>query len=421
MPAILTVVAALFERDGRVLVAHRRRPPFAAQWVLPMTLVGADEAAEDALRRHAREQFGVGLGRRDVRGDGVPRRPGRQAAVRREHLPHADRRRADALQRRRRLRRRALAGARRSRAALDAAGPARAAGEDPDGAGVAARARTGRRRRSDRQGVPLAERERSQGRSLLRPPSQRRTTARAGTRSRRRIRRRSTATATAGASCGRGRSPRTSCICSTTCAASARSCWAAAAARTSSRCRRMGAIAVGIDQSAKQIDVRDGSTRCGTARRTRRSSRATVEDLSRFDDESFDLAVSAHALNYVERIERALARGARVLQAGRRARVLGAHPFDAALVGRCAVCASSVRTGTQHRTGRGRSMTARAARFRQWFWPVSEWFDMLTSAGFAVERMLEPQQNTAPSADATTERHSDARAVQPLIMKARKR
>jgi SAM-dependent methyltransferase/8-oxo-dGTP pyrophosphatase MutT (NUDIX family) len=59
MPEIMSAV--LFEKKQRALVAHRRRPPFAGQWMLPATLVGKHEAAEEALRRHAREQFGVAL------------------------------------------------------------------------------------------------------------------------------------------------------------------------------------------------------------------------------------------------------------------------------------------------------------------------------------------------------------------------
>ena len=50
MPELMS--ALLFEKNARALVAHRRRPPFAGQWMLPATLVRDDEAAEDALRRH---------------------------------------------------------------------------------------------------------------------------------------------------------------------------------------------------------------------------------------------------------------------------------------------------------------------------------------------------------------------------------
>lgn len=53
--------AVLFEKKERALVAHRRRPPFAGQWMLPSTLVRDDEAAEEALRRHANEEFGLAL------------------------------------------------------------------------------------------------------------------------------------------------------------------------------------------------------------------------------------------------------------------------------------------------------------------------------------------------------------------------
>ncbi len=54
----------LLEKGEHVLTAHRKPEcrPFGGQWLLPMTVVGDTEAAEDALRRHAREQFGVTLG-----------------------------------------------------------------------------------------------------------------------------------------------------------------------------------------------------------------------------------------------------------------------------------------------------------------------------------------------------------------------
>ncbi len=59
MPELLS--AALFERGAAALTAHRRaeRGPLAAQWVLPLTRVSGDETAEEAVVRHAREQFGV--------------------------------------------------------------------------------------------------------------------------------------------------------------------------------------------------------------------------------------------------------------------------------------------------------------------------------------------------------------------------
>lgn len=61
MPELLS--AALFQRGEAALTAHRRdgRAPFAAQWLLPLTRVARDETAEEAVARHAREQFGVTL------------------------------------------------------------------------------------------------------------------------------------------------------------------------------------------------------------------------------------------------------------------------------------------------------------------------------------------------------------------------
>ena len=59
-PQILS--AALFERDDRVLTAHRKpgNRPFAGQWLLPLTPVRPSETAEDAVReKELRELLAV--------------------------------------------------------------------------------------------------------------------------------------------------------------------------------------------------------------------------------------------------------------------------------------------------------------------------------------------------------------------------
>ena len=69
-----------------------------------------------------------------------------------------------------------------------------------------------------------------------------------------------------------------------------------------------------------------------------------------------------------------------------------------------------------------------SAEFRQWRWTVSQWFDMLGAAGFAVERLLEPRED-APLGGAAFEEGSDddfdsARAAMvpyTMMFKARKR
>ena len=59
MPDLMS--AALLEDGDAVLSAHRKgsKRPFANQWLLPMTVVRSEETAEEALRRHLRDQFGV--------------------------------------------------------------------------------------------------------------------------------------------------------------------------------------------------------------------------------------------------------------------------------------------------------------------------------------------------------------------------
>ncbi len=58
------------------------------------------------------------------------------------------------------------------------------------------------------------------------------------------------------------------------------------------------------------------------------------------------------------------------------------------------------------------------APFRQWFWTVAQWFEMLTDAGFVVERILEPREDKPLHEDAA------GRATlvpHTLYLKARKR
>ena len=178
---------------------------------------------------------------------------------------------------------------------------------------------------------------------------------------------------------------------------------------------KMGAIAVGIDQSAQQIDY----ARKYAARHDAMNAsfvEGTVEDLSRFDDESFDMAVSAHMLNYVEHIEDTVRETARVLKPGGLFAISVRHPFDAALGERPPY--SVQRAYWSEQSDWTWSLEGGvSARFRQWFWPVSRWFEMLTDAGFTVERMLEPQEGPLDTAVA------DRAKLVPhtLYFKARKR
>lgn len=60
MAAMITVVAALIERDGKLLICQRRRDaPFALQWEFPGGKVHADETPHAALARELQEELGV--------------------------------------------------------------------------------------------------------------------------------------------------------------------------------------------------------------------------------------------------------------------------------------------------------------------------------------------------------------------------
>jgi 8-oxo-dGTP diphosphatase len=59
-PALLVVAAALYHRDGRILIAER--PPgkhMAGRWEFPGGKVAAGESEADALARELREELGV--------------------------------------------------------------------------------------------------------------------------------------------------------------------------------------------------------------------------------------------------------------------------------------------------------------------------------------------------------------------------
>jgi SAM-dependent methyltransferase/ADP-ribose pyrophosphatase YjhB (NUDIX family) len=407
--------AALFEHDGCVLVAHRRRPPFVGQWVLPMTLVATDEAAEDALRRHARDQFGIGLGQ--------------ETFVETVYLIDPD----DQAQYVANIFRTPI---------LE--GPMRFNAEgDYDDARWLAAADLGQLLMPPDLRVPLIkilsepEAPRDADWSQMVPAASRQGTPlgeRAGP--------------LQGDSAPEP-APDNKAGWDAISAAyqeevfgdrfGDRFMWSLAASEDDLHLLddvrgkrvivlgcgggqdvvaldRMGAIAVGIDQSAKQIAY----AKAHAARQGAQNAsfvEGTVEDLSRFDDESFDIAVSAHALNYVERIEDCLRETRRVLKPGSLLAISVRHPLDAMLSED-----APLRVERPHwDAAQDWTWTfdgGASARFRQWFWPVSAWFTMLTAAGFSVETMADPQ-STGDGAEGDAER---GRLVPySLYMKARRR
>jgi SAM-dependent methyltransferase/ADP-ribose pyrophosphatase YjhB (NUDIX family) len=180
---------------------------------------------------------------------------------------------------------------------------------------------------------------------------------------------------------------------------------------------KMGAVAVGIDASEKQIDyAKEYAQRHGAQNAS--FAVGSVEDLSRFDDESFDAAVAAHMLNYVQRIDDTLREVHRVLRGGGVLAISVRHPFDVMLSDAAPYRIERAYWDTPvdwtWEFGSGES-----GRFRQWYWTVSQWFDLLNRAGFAVERLQEPRED----ADAGEGIDAARGRLVPytLLIKARKR
>lgn len=173
---------------------------------------------------------------------------------------------------------------------------------------------------------------------------------------------------------------------------------------------RMGAVAVGIDFSPKQLAY----ARKYAARHAAVNAsfvEGDMADLSRFDDASFDIVLSMYALGYVEDAPAVLRDAARVSRGGGTLVIAVPHPvenvvsseapyhFEHAYWSRQVDFDWTFEGGTE-------------ARFRDFPRTVAEWFTLVTDAGYTVERMLEPEG-----------RDDERRSMVPyvLIIKARKR
>jgi SAM-dependent methyltransferase/ADP-ribose pyrophosphatase YjhB (NUDIX family) len=151
---------------------------------------------------------------------------------------------------------------------------------------------------------------------------------------------------------------------------------------------KQGAQVTGIDLSDKQIEY--GRRLAELEHVVVTLLQGDVAELPDIEDESYDLAVSLHALNYVERADRAFAEAFRVLRPGSAFVLSVHHPFDASLEDEPPY---GVSKGYWQRELDWQWEFAEkhvSARLRSWYRPVSEWFSLLTDAGFHVERLLEP-------------------------------
>ena len=424
------VSAGLFERDGRVLAAHRSRPPLAGQWLLPLTIVAPAETAEDAVRRHAREQFGVEVSKESFadtvyiedpvdkqqyvanifraelggerlrfRADGDYDDARWLQAADLEQLWMPPTLRASAV--------RLLSEPpeppdmnwtdERAVAAVTAAPPALA------------------------QALPLGERpaaqEEADDAADEAPPPDNRAgwnaiaksyqEHRYGDRDAGRLKWswglfedemhllpddvRGLHALVLG--CGGGQDV--------------------------VALERMGAIAVGLDLSHEQIAyARKYAQRHGAQNAS--FVEGTLEDLSRFDDERFDLAVSIHAMAYASDLQRAFAEASRVLRHGAVLALSVPHPFNQALADDPPYAvARSYWDETIDWTWEFED--GASARLRERTPTVSAWFDLLVNAGFTVERILEPYQGDLEDHGARIDRLRVQSIPYVMILIARKR
>lgn len=362
MPDILSL--ALFERGSRVLVAHRKgdHPPFAGQWLLPAGAVPADDSAEAALERHTFHELAVQIAD-----------PSFAETL---YLEDADGRRYVANI----FRVPRFEGELRFRAAGDYQDVRWLTGEELAGLSMPPPLREwlrgGREKLPSVAPVPVA----AGG-----PAPDNRQAWNAISRAYQEEKQISTEQLTYGARCpGEGelhligdvsglRAIVLGCGGGQDCIVLA----------------KQGAQVIGLDLSDKQIEYgRRLADREGVLVTLLQGS---VEELRGVEDDTQDLALSIHALNYVERIDRAFAEAYRVLRPGAPFVMSLAHPFDACLEDQPPYGVSKSYWQQELDWQWDFPKANVSARLRSWYRPIGEWLALLTGAGFRIDRVLEPK------------------------------
>jgi ubiquinone/menaquinone biosynthesis C-methylase UbiE/ADP-ribose pyrophosphatase YjhB (NUDIX family) len=363
MPDIMSL--ALLERGDRTLVAHRKgdRPPFAGKWLLPGAVVADDESAEEALGRHAYKEFGI-----DVR------EPQFAETLYLEETATAQRYVANVF--------------RVSR--YDGELRLRSAGDYQD-------ARWLRNDELYAVQVPIALRDWLRGSRQADAPAAYRIAGVAGAPDNRagwnaiaKAYQERFAPATDRLTYG----PRcpgedelqligdvTGLRCIVLGCGGGQDCVVLA--------KQGAAHVIGIDLSDEQIAFgRKLAEREGVLVTLLQGS---VEELKGIDDESQELAMSLYALAYVEHADRALAEAYRVLRPGAPFVMSVGHPFYGCLEREPPFGVEKPYWEVEEDWSWDFDDAKASGRLRSWTRPVSEWFRLLTDAGFRVERLLEPE------------------------------
>lgn len=115
----------------------------------------------------------------------------------------------------------------------------------------------------------------------------------------------------------------------------------------------------------------------------------SVEDLRVIDDESVDIAISIHTLNYVEHADLCFSETYRVLRPGGVLAFSVQHPADASTHDEPPF--GFDKPYFQVESDWPWDKLAEDARFRSYYRTIADWFALLTNAGFVIERLLEPR------------------------------
>ncbi|MCH8815067.1 MAG: class I SAM-dependent methyltransferase [Chloroflexi bacterium] len=154
---------------------------------------------------------------------------------------------------------------------------------------------------------------------------------------------------------------------------------------------KMGAARItGVDISDRQLEHARDFLLDEDVLSSTRLVHGSVEDLRVIDDESVDIAVSIHTLNYVEHAALCFAETRRVLRANGIFAFSVQHPADAATHDLPPFGFEKPYFQVESEwpwTGLAEGDT----RFRSYYRTVADWFDLLRNARFTIERILEPR------------------------------
>lgn len=156
--------------------------------------------------------------------------------------------------------------------------------------------------------------------------------------------------------------------------------------------KKWGARSVGIDLSREQLEV---------ARKLAKKERVkipfyrgTMEDLSRFSDESFDIILSAFGVGYTDNLAKTFEEVHRVLRRNGLFVFADTHPIvdrgNIARHGKRRTWEISDYFNRRKHTWTWR-IEDKVAKFRTRHRTIQDYFETLIQVGFSVERILEPE------------------------------